>query len=47
VLLETEYRADLGEANPVGYIERVSSLSQTEKERMLGKYAARLLKIAS
>jgi predicted TIM-barrel fold metal-dependent hydrolase len=47
VLLGTDYRADLGEADPVGYIERVSSLSQTEKDRMLGKNAARLLKIAS
>ena len=45
VLLGTDYPADMGEADPVGYIGGVRSLSRAEKEKIWGGNAARLLKI--
>lgn len=45
VLLGTDYPADMGEADPVGYVGRVRSLSRAEKENICGGNAARLLKI--
>ena len=45
VLLGTDYPADMGEADPVGYINSVRSLSRADKEKIWGSNAARLLKI--
>ncbi len=45
VLLGTDYPFDMGEADPVGYISGVRSLSRTDKEQIWGGNAARLLKI--
>ena len=45
VLLGTDYPADMGEADPVGYINSVRSLSRADKEKIWGGNAARLLKI--
>lgn len=45
ILLGTDYPADMGEADPVGYIGRVQSLSRAEKENICGGNAARLLNI--
>jgi len=46
VLLGTDYPADMGEVDPVGYIGKVRSLSRVEKENICGGNAARLLKIS-
>jgi aminocarboxymuconate-semialdehyde decarboxylase len=46
VLLGTDYPADMGEPNPVGYINSVRSLSRADKEKIWGGNAARLLKIS-
>ncbi len=45
VLLGTDYPADMGEVDPVGYIGGVRSLSRADKEKIWGGNAARLLKI--
>lgn len=45
VLLGTDYPFDMGETDPVGFINALKSVSQTEREQMLGGNAARLLKI--
>ena len=45
VLLGTDYPADMGEVDPVGYIGGMRSLSRADKEKIWGGNAARLLKI--
>lgn len=43
VLLGTDYPYDMGESDPVGLIDRVSSISATEREKIVGGNALRLL----
>ena len=43
VLLGTDYPYDMGESDPVGLIDRVRSLSETEREKIIGGNALRLL----
>ena len=45
VLLGTDYPYDMGEEDPVGLIGSVPRLSGAEKEMIMGRTAARLLKI--
>ena len=45
VLLGTDYPFDMGEDNPVGFINKLKSVSQAEREKILGGNAMRLLKI--
>jgi len=45
VLLGTDYPFDMGEEDPVGLINSVPRLKSAEKERIMGRNAARLLKI--
>jgi aminocarboxymuconate-semialdehyde decarboxylase len=45
VLLGTDYPFDMGEADPVGLINKLKSIPQTEREEILGGNAVRLLKI--
>jgi aminocarboxymuconate-semialdehyde decarboxylase len=45
VLLGTDYPFDMGEADPVGFINKLKSVPQADKEKMLGGNAIRLLKI--
>ncbi|HVH76622.1 MAG TPA: amidohydrolase family protein [Stellaceae bacterium] len=45
VLVGTDYPADMGEVDPVGFIERAQGLSEPEKAAILGGNAARLLDI--
>ena len=45
VLLGTDYPFDMGEVDPVGFIHQLKSVSQAEREKMLGGNAVRLLKI--
>src|SRR3989475_3004664 len=45
VLLGTDYPFDMGEEDPVGLINSVPRLPSAEKERIMGRNAARLLKI--
>jgi aminocarboxymuconate-semialdehyde decarboxylase len=45
VLLGTDYPFDMGETDPVGLINKLKSVSQAEKENILGGNAMRLLKI--
>jgi len=47
VLLGTDYPYDMGEVDPVGLIDAVKRLTRTEKERIMGGNAARLLGIKS
>jgi len=46
VLLGTDYPADMGETDPLGYIGKVRSLSRAEKDNICGGNAVRLLKIS-
>jgi aminocarboxymuconate-semialdehyde decarboxylase len=46
VLLGTDYPADMGEADPLGYIGKVRSLSREDKVNICGGNATRLLKLA-
>jgi aminocarboxymuconate-semialdehyde decarboxylase len=46
VLLGTDYPADMGEADPLGYIGKVRSLSREDKVNICGGNAARLLRLA-
>jgi aminocarboxymuconate-semialdehyde decarboxylase len=46
VLLGTDYPADMGEADPLGYIGKVRSLSREDKINICGGNAARLLNIS-
>ena len=45
VLVGTDYPADMGEIDPVGFIEGAQGLSEPEKAAILGGNAARLLDI--
>jgi aminocarboxymuconate-semialdehyde decarboxylase len=45
VLLGTDYPFDMGETDPVGFINTLRSVSQAEREQILGGNAMRLLKI--
>jgi aminocarboxymuconate-semialdehyde decarboxylase len=45
VLLGTDYPFDMGEEDPVGLIDSVPRLKPAEKEMIMGRTAARLLKI--
>ena len=45
VLLGTDYPFDMGETDPVGFINKLKSVSQIEREKILGGNAMRLLKI--
>jgi aminocarboxymuconate-semialdehyde decarboxylase len=45
ILMGTDYPADMGEIDPLGFIEGAPSLSDTERRAILGNNAARLLNI--
>jgi aminocarboxymuconate-semialdehyde decarboxylase len=45
ILVGTDYPADMGEIDPVGFIERAPGLDDTERRAILGRNAARLLNI--
>ena len=45
ILVGTDYPADMGEIDPVGFIERCPGLDDTERRAILGRNAARLLNI--
>ena len=45
VLLGTDYPYDMGVEDPVGFINKVSKLSASDKKRIMGGNAARLLGI--
>jgi len=45
VLLGTDYPFDMGETDPVGFVNKLKSVSQAEREKILGGNAMRLLKI--
>jgi aminocarboxymuconate-semialdehyde decarboxylase len=45
VLLGTDYPFDMGEADPVGFVNKLKSVSQAERDKILGGNAVRLLKI--
>jgi aminocarboxymuconate-semialdehyde decarboxylase len=42
----TDYPADMGEVDPIGFIESAPNLSDVERRAILGRNAARLLDIA-
>jgi aminocarboxymuconate-semialdehyde decarboxylase len=46
VLMGTDYPADMGEVDPIGFIEGASQLEDSERAAILGRNAARLLNIA-
>jgi aminocarboxymuconate-semialdehyde decarboxylase len=41
----TDYPFDMGEPQPVEFVESVPSLNDVDRERILGGNAARLLKL--
>ncbi len=45
ILIGTDYPADMGEIDPVGFIERAPGLDDTERQAILGRNAARLLNL--
>lgn len=45
VLLGTDYPFDMGEVDPVGFVNKLKSVSQAEREKILGGNAMRLLEI--
>ena len=45
VLLGTDYPFDMGETDPVGFVNKLQSVSRVERENILGGNARRLLKI--
>ena len=45
ILVGTDYPADMGEIDPVGFIERAEFLDDTERRAILGGNAARLLNL--
>jgi len=45
VLMGTDYPADMGEVDPIGFIESASGLDDNERRAILGGNAARLLNI--
>ena len=46
VLMGTDYPADMGEVDPIGFVESAKNLDDTECRAILGRNAARLLNIA-
>jgi aminocarboxymuconate-semialdehyde decarboxylase len=46
VLMGTDYPADMGEVDPIGFIEGAKGLDDIERRAILGRNAARLLNIA-
>jgi aminocarboxymuconate-semialdehyde decarboxylase len=46
VLMGTDYPADMGEVDPIGFVESAGSLDDIERRAILGRNAARLLNIA-
>jgi aminocarboxymuconate-semialdehyde decarboxylase len=46
VLMGTDYPADMGEVDPIGFIEGCDGLDDTDRRAILGRNAARLLNIA-
>jgi len=45
VLMGTDYPADMGEVDPIGFIEGAPGLDDSERRAILGGNAARLLNI--
>ena len=45
VLLGTDYPYDMGDKDPVGFIDGVARLGRDDKAKIMGGTAARLLKI--
>ena len=45
VLMGTDYPADMGEVDPIGFVESASGLDDAECRAILGRNAARLLNI--
>jgi aminocarboxymuconate-semialdehyde decarboxylase len=45
ILVGTDYPADMGEVDPIGFIEGAMSLDDTERRAILGGNAARLLNL--
>jgi aminocarboxymuconate-semialdehyde decarboxylase len=45
VLMGTDYPADMGEINPIGFVESAEGLDDSERRAILGRNAARLLNI--
>jgi aminocarboxymuconate-semialdehyde decarboxylase len=45
ILVGTDYPADMGEVDPIGFIERCPGLDDTERRAILGRNAARLLNL--
>jgi aminocarboxymuconate-semialdehyde decarboxylase len=45
VLMGTDYPADMGEIDPVGFVESAKGLDEAERRAILGRNAARLLNI--
>ena len=45
ILVGTDYPADMGEVDPIGFIERCAGLDDTERRAILGRNAARLLNL--
>lgn len=47
VLLGSDYPYDMGDEDPVGFVNRLQVLSNADRDRILGGNAARLLKISN
>ncbi|HXC14073.1 MAG TPA: amidohydrolase family protein, partial [Stellaceae bacterium] len=45
VLMGTDYPADMGEVDPIGFVENAKGLDDAERRAILGRNAARLLNI--
>jgi aminocarboxymuconate-semialdehyde decarboxylase len=45
VLMGTDYPADMGEVDPIGFVEGAEGLDDSERRAILGRNAARLLNI--
>jgi aminocarboxymuconate-semialdehyde decarboxylase len=45
VLMGTDYPADMGEVDPIGFVESAEGLDDNERRAILGRNAARLLNI--
>jgi aminocarboxymuconate-semialdehyde decarboxylase len=47
ILVGTDYPADMGEVDPIGFVERASGLDDGQRRAILGENAARLLGITA
>ncbi len=45
ILMGTDYPFDMGEVDPIGFVERAAKLSDGDRRAILGGNAARLLNI--